>query len=248
MSLDGWTLALQTINVLVLLWLLSRFLFTPVARILAARRQTADALLADAREARDQAEQERRAARDANAALAERRDVALAEAEQAAQAARERLLKAAQAEAEAARAQAEQALARRQRESQARLEAQARTLAVDIARQLLERLPDEVRIAGFIDGLADGVRTLDPERRRRLAEAADRLHLTVPREPAEADLERCRAALGEALERPVALSVAVDPALLAGLELEGAGLLVRHSLRADLSRLTDALTHADHPA
>lgn len=248
MSLDGWTLALQTINVLILLWLLSRFLFTPVARILAARRQTADDLLAAAREARAQAEQERRAAHEANAQLVERRDAALAEAEQAAQAARERLLKAAQAEAEATRQQAEQALARRQRESQARLEAQARTLAVDIARQLLERLPDEVRTAGFIDGLADGVRTLDPERRRRLAEAADRLRLTAPREPAEADLERCRTALGEALGRPVALSVAVDPALLAGLELEGAGLLVRNSLRADLSRLTDALNHADHPA
>jgi len=248
MNLDGWTLALQTINVLVLLWLLSRFLFTPVAKILAARRQTADDLLTAAREARRQAEQERQAAHEANAELASRREAALAEAEQAAQAARERLLKAAQVEAEAARTQAEQALARRQRESQARLEAQARTLAVDIARQLLERLPDEVRVAGFIDGLVEGVRTLAPERRRRLAEAADRLHLTAPRDPVEAELERCRVALGEVLERPVTLSVAVDPALLAGLELEGAGLLVRNSLRADLSRLTDALNHADNPA
>ena len=48
MHLDLWTMALQTVNVLVLVWLLQHFLFRPVAGIIAARRAAADRLLADA--------------------------------------------------------------------------------------------------------------------------------------------------------------------------------------------------------
>ena len=37
MHIDLWTLGLQTINVLVLVWLLARFLFRPVAAIVVQR-------------------------------------------------------------------------------------------------------------------------------------------------------------------------------------------------------------------
>ena len=48
MHFDWSTLILQTINVLVLLWLLRRFLFRPVAAIIAQRQAAAEKLLADA--------------------------------------------------------------------------------------------------------------------------------------------------------------------------------------------------------
>ena len=48
MRIDWTTLALQTINVLVLVWLLARFLFRPVMTIIAERRAAAEKLLADA--------------------------------------------------------------------------------------------------------------------------------------------------------------------------------------------------------
>ena len=48
MRIDWTTLALQTINVLVLVWLLARFLFRPVTTIIAERRAAAEKLLADA--------------------------------------------------------------------------------------------------------------------------------------------------------------------------------------------------------
>ena len=56
MHFDWSTLVLQTVNVLVLLWLLRRFLFRPVVAIIAARKDAADKLLADAEAARAQAE------------------------------------------------------------------------------------------------------------------------------------------------------------------------------------------------
>ena len=56
MHIDWSTLALQTINVLVLVWLLARFLFRPVKTIIAERRAAAEKLLADAAATRAQAE------------------------------------------------------------------------------------------------------------------------------------------------------------------------------------------------
>ena len=47
MRIDWWTFAFQTINVLVLVWLLSRFLFKPVAKIIADRQQAAARLMQD---------------------------------------------------------------------------------------------------------------------------------------------------------------------------------------------------------
>ena len=41
MTIDWWTLGLQTINVLILIWILARFLFRPVAKIIAAERAAA---------------------------------------------------------------------------------------------------------------------------------------------------------------------------------------------------------------
>ena len=41
MQIDWWTLGLQTVNALVLIWLLSRFLFRPIASILAEREVAA---------------------------------------------------------------------------------------------------------------------------------------------------------------------------------------------------------------
>ena len=56
MHIDLWTLGLQAINVLVLVWLLARFLFRPLTAIIAQRRQATETLLADATAARAQAQ------------------------------------------------------------------------------------------------------------------------------------------------------------------------------------------------
>ena len=56
MHLDWSTLVLQTVNVLILLWLLRRFLFRPVVAIVAERKNAAEKQLADAEIARAQAQ------------------------------------------------------------------------------------------------------------------------------------------------------------------------------------------------
>src|SRR5208283_2909911 len=98
MRIDWWTLALQTFNVLVLVAILSRFLFRPVATIIEERRAAAVKLLADAETAKKQANAAREAAEAEAARLASARDETLRAA--AAEAERERAAALAVARAE----------------------------------------------------------------------------------------------------------------------------------------------------
>ena len=80
MQIDWWTLGLQTLNVLVLLWILNRFLFRPVAGMIAKRQATAAESLEKAQKAKSEADAEREKAQAENARLASARDEVLQEA------------------------------------------------------------------------------------------------------------------------------------------------------------------------
>ena len=41
MSIDWWTLGLQTVNIVILVWLLQRFFWAPIAGMLVERRAAA---------------------------------------------------------------------------------------------------------------------------------------------------------------------------------------------------------------
>ena len=112
MRIDWWTLAFQTVNVLVLVWLLSRFLFKPVSKIMAERQQAAAALMQDASAARDAAERDRKQAAEQTAALDGLRLQRLAEISTQAEQLKASLLAAARAEADAVRTSAENEIAR----------------------------------------------------------------------------------------------------------------------------------------
>ena len=108
------------------------------------------------------------------------------------------------------------------------------------------RLPDSARVDGFIDGLAEALASLpgrEPGRARRDGAGA---RLTAP---------RALTAAGDAIlprrlrqgARPAAriLVVAIDPGLIAGLELETPHAVVRNSFRSDLARIVEELTRHD---
>jgi F-type H+-transporting ATPase subunit b len=56
MEIDWWTLALQTVNFLVVVWLLSRFLYRPVRRMIEAREAADRAAAEDAQKKTEEAE------------------------------------------------------------------------------------------------------------------------------------------------------------------------------------------------
>lgn len=240
MRIDLWTLALQTVNILVLVWLLAHFLFRPVAAVIAARRNAADKLLADA-------EVQRQKASDQAASVTRERGQLAAEGQRILEAARaaaaaERATLLQQAADAAARLQtdAQQAISRDRRIMQEALERDAADLAVTIATRLLQRVPPRELNRAFIDILAESV-AMHPAR-ARLARADLELKSAIPLD--DAAQSDTRAILSQALGAPPRINFRSDPTLLAGIELAGPSTLIRNSWRADLERITQSLHKA----
>lgn len=241
MRIDWWTLGLQAANVLILVWILGRFLFRPVAAMMEERRVAAAKLLDEALADRAAAHAERGTADAALADLAAQRAQALKVAAEEAEAEKQGILAGARAEADRLRAGAMADIARAHADAAGAQAEGARRLALDIAGRLFDRLPDAARVNGFIDGLAESVAGLPEAIRAGLAADAS-IRLTAPRALTEAERQACREALGKALGRAVTLEVSVDPGLIAGLEIDMPHAAVRNSFRADLARIGAALS------
>ncbi len=237
MRLDLWTLALQAVNALVLVWLLARFLYRPINAIIAQRRAEAAKLLADAADARTQAEQKAASLDAARAGLAAEGERIRAEAHTRAAADREALLNEAHEAAAGLRREAEAAIARERAAAQAELERAAAELAVSIARRLLARLPPAVATDAFLASLAADLAALPDSAHRQFLDPGETVTVTsaVPLE-APAQLA-CRAMLTGA----GAVSFTTDPALIAGIELHAPHAALRASWQAELQRITAAL-------
>ncbi len=239
MRFDWTTLLLQTVNVLVLLWLLRRFLFRPILVIIAERRAAAEKLLADADAARRQAAAQIEQATQREKSLAADGDQILAEARAAAEAERAALLERSRQEAaklrEAARAELEQ----QRRQIRRDLQTEALQLAVTIASRLLGRVSAQAVDAALLDEL----RALSADRWHAVAapgeavEVVTAVPLDAPAQAACAELVRQR------LGGPVSFST--DPALLAGVELRGPHARLCNHWRADLDRIAEELSQDD---
>jgi F-type H+-transporting ATPase subunit b len=248
MQIDWWTLGLQTVNALVLIWLLAHFLFRPVVNAIAARQKAAGQLLTDAQAAKAAAESEREKAAAEAAHLAEHRSEALKAAETEAVSARAALLAEAQADADKLRAAAKAEIEAERRTEALAAEDRAGRLAIDIATKLLDRLPREARVAAFIDGIASGLAKLPEGTRASVGADGASIRLTAARAVTPEEVEACRKALSGVLGHPVLLEVSVEPELIAGLELEAPHAVVRNSFRADLIRLKSGLVRHDTDA
>ena len=157
MHIDLWTLGLQAINAIVLIWLLARFLFRPITAIVAARRQAAEALLAEAAAARDQARAEAAELARQRQGVGAEADRVLGDARSTAEAERTRLREQGAREAVQARNEAEEAITRERDAMQHGLDARAGELAVTIARRLLEPLPAATITMALLHGLVEKI-------------------------------------------------------------------------------------------
>jgi len=245
MQIDWSTLGLQTANALVLIWLLSHFLYRPVADAIEGRQKAAAQLLSDAKAAKAAAETERDKAAAEATRLADHRAEAIKAVEAQASATKSALLAKAQVEADKLFAAGKAAIENERRAEALAAEDRAARLAVDITTKLLDRLPEEARISGFIAGIATGLAKLPQETRESVGGEGKPIRLTAARTVTPAETDAFRNALVGVLGHPVAVEVSVDPSLIAGLELEAPQAVVRNSFRADLKRLESELVHHD---
>ncbi len=238
MQFSWWTFALQTINFVVLIWLLHRFLYRPVLRMIDARRQAIDrrqeeiaGIEAETKAKLTQIDQER------GKIAAEREAMLAAASEQAARI------------AEADRRKSEQAAALLLEGSRKTLTgereaalAEARRLAVDlgveVARRLLAQIPMQQRAEAWIERIERHLAALPPADRAGLFNGAGQggavqVITAVPlSEEIQADwITRLRRALAQAVGD---IQFSVDPELVAGADLHFPTAILRFSWRSEL--------------
>ena len=243
MTIDWWTIGIQTVNVAILVWLLQRFFWRPVAAIIEQRRDSIQRAMADAAAARDKAAADLAEIETTRAGFAKERDSILAAAHDAGETARTGSLTAAAAEI-AIQEMAARAAMEQERQAAEQLWAdRSGRLAVDIAGRLAARLDGTAVRAAFLDWLLKEIAALPDAARQAVAASGGALDVfcATPLEPAEQ--ERARDLIGAAFGGQSSIAFQTDPTLIVGLELHGPHLRVSNSWRADLDRILMDLTH-----
>jgi F-type H+-transporting ATPase subunit b len=222
MRIDWTTLALQLVNFAILVWLLQRFLYKPVLRVIDARRQAADTRYAEAQRTAETAKQQLAELETQRAGVAADRAAALAVArEQASQ-----LIEARRAEAERdARSlldETRQTLARERETLLAEARRTALDMAAGMARRVLAEIPESLRLEGWLERIDSHLGSLSPADRAELAGelAAGAPLRVVAAWPIPADArERWRARLRKTLGPDAAITFETNVALVGGAEL-----------------------------
>ena len=249
MRLDLWTFLFQVFNFLVLLWLLRRFLYQPVLKVIGERKAATDKIIADANAAKASAEALRQELERQKAALAKEREAELSKAHNAAEAERAAILEQARKDAEAAQAAGRKALESERAQVARTLGGDAAKLGVTITRRLLEgEASAETTQAGMLELLRQDVGALAPNVKQRIIETVaaspPELVMAFPLDAAAQD--RLSASLSEALGAPVKPAFRVDPGLIAGVELHFPFTVLKRAWSEDLKRIEAELIH-DEP-
>jgi F-type H+-transporting ATPase subunit b len=251
MTIDWWTFGLQTVNVLILIWLLSRFFWRPLAGMIERRRVQAQSRLDDAQAARAAAAMALAEAEKRSAGFAEERESILQEARGQAAEARRALLALAEADVAALREQAAADRAKEHDEAERAWSDQAGRLAVEIAQKLLSRLDAPAVRAAFLQWLVDQIAALPEDARKKIVGGDGKLelasaHILDAEEQAHVRAA-IRAALGQAADAVTPeILFAPDASVIAGLELRTPHFVLNNSWRADLQKILAELQH-DQP-
>jgi len=243
MQIDWWTLFFQTVNFLILVWLLQRFLYRPVLAIIDRRRKETDSLIDAAKQAREEAEKERQDLVDEHKAIGQERETVLAAAKHDADDVRKNLIVEAHEQTDRMLAEARAKLAQEREEAAIELHRHAATIAVGLAGHVLQAVAGETLDDAFFDAAIASLDTLSQEERDSLRQAIERadtempsLHMVTARPLGAEQKARYQAALAKFLGHEPAISFAVDEGLIAGLELHLPHTIVHHSVRSTLDQ------------
>lgn len=223
MQIDWWTLALQAINFIVLVWLLHRFLYGPVKDVITRRRALSEEALAKATAKEAEAEAVRLRLEDERAALAQERRQMLKEVQDQTTEAREKAAEKSRDDARQMLEEARTSIAKEREEALAGMKEEVARLAMDLAAGILKK-SDAAALANAcfnqLDTQLRGLSDADRAELRDDAAVGNAGIAVVTAEPLAADdrdkwKTMISAHLGEACD----IRFETDPALIGGAEL-----------------------------
>ncbi len=239
MQIDWWTLAFQTVNFMVVVWLLSRFLYQPVRRIIEEREAAGAKAMKAAQEKADAAEAAR--------AEYQRRSAGLAEAQHKEETAyrsemskeRDAVLQAAHEQAEALLKDARDKVARERAKALEELKETIADLAVELASKALAGVGADAAalledILSYLDGLSEEQRS---DLVTDLANGAGALEIVSAVALGEKNHRSWRSALEHRFGGDAQIVFKVDPELIGGVELRFPHAELSFSVAARLHRL-----------
>lgn len=247
MHIDGWTLLLQAVNFLILVWLLRRFLYRPILAVIAERQAATERVRTEAEAARQAAEAARQTLEAQRTALPAERDRLIAAARVEAEAERAALLEKARTEADHALEEARSRLADERAQALDALQRHAADLGTQLATRLLRDAPAHALTSPLLEEACAAVEALSAPQRHALVDGIDPVPVRLAAAgllPTE-DAARTRDRLAAAFGRPVALEQVVDPSLIAGVELHFAHSVVRRSWKQTLAEAREEMTRHD---
>ncbi|WP_417480694.1 ATPase [Maricaulis maris] len=244
MTLDWWGLGLQAINVLILVWLLSRVFWRPIAGAITRRQDAAQAMLEEGKTAQAKADAALAEVVETRAGIAKERDAILAEAKAAADKATKAELKEAQSKADTLIAAARTAIDRDRNTARKENATRAAELSVEIAARLLGRFNTPAVQATFLAQLVEAIAGMSASDRTALITSADDIEIVTATNPEDAESARIEQAVKDALGGTPSVRLVTDPDLFAGLELRGAHFVLQNSWRADLKAILKEVENA----
>ena len=242
MSIDLWGLGLQALNVLILVWLLARVFWRPVAAAIAARQAATQATLDAAKDTQAKTEIALEEVRTSREGIAEERAAVLAEAATKADTTTKATLADARTKADAQLAAAQITMTRERDTARSDNAEQAAVLAVEIAEKLLAGAEGGNLQPVFLERLLQTIKDMPAEDRAALIATKHPIEIVTPSAPT--DEGAVRSALIEALGGAPDLTFVTDPALIAGIELRSAHFTLRNSWRADLDAILNEVRDA----
>jgi F-type H+-transporting ATPase subunit b len=245
MTIDWWTLGLQAINFLVLVWLLWRFLYRPVREVIEKRKAMADEAFAKADKKTQEAEAARQGFADSQAKLAQDRQDLLKKVHEELEAERQKVLDAARNESESMIDAAQTAIAGERAAALDEMRSQAAALAADLAAGLLRKAGTNALSEVFLEELDKQLKALPAAELSRLkkdlAANAARVDIVTAEALKAGERTRWTARIEAALGGKIKAKFVADPAILGGAELRFPHAVLKFTWEDQLKKAEDEL-------
>ena len=242
MQIDWWTLGLQTINFLVVIWLLSHFLYRPIRRTIEEREAADQAASQDAQDKADAADQARQEYEKLRAELAQEQNEREAAFHKSMKAEKEKSLEAARKDADALLESAHEQIARDQKQALENLKSHVQGLATELARSALAApLTAKAAITAVTAYLEQLPQADFDDLKQDIHTDGGVLAIVTSAKLAKPEQEAWRAALAQRLGEEIALVFKESPDILGGAELHFPHAALRFSVAARLDRTAKAM-------
>lgn len=227
MLIDWFTVGAQTLNFLILVWLMKRFLYQPVLDAIDAREQRIAQALADAAQKQAQAQQAHDAFQQKNADFDQQRDTQRSQLMDEISLERQRLLDEARQAARALQVKRQEALLSELQTLQQDIARHSREEVLAMANKVLTDLADTTLEVRMAEVFTQRLRELDDAAKAELAQALNTAAHTVRVRSAFALSPQQQAAihraLADTLSAELKLQFDTTPGLISGIELSANG-------------------------